>query len=48
MIKKFVSRYGFKLAALALVIGQVSASIPCRGELHNKITSGGDSYGSGN
>ena len=29
MIKKFVSRYGFKLAALALVIGQVSASIPC-------------------
>lgn len=28
MIKKFVSRYGFKLAALALVIGQVSASIP--------------------
>ena len=34
MIKKFVSKYGFKLAALALVIGQVSASIPCRGDLY--------------
>ena len=32
MIKKFVSRYGFKLAALAF--GQVSASIPCRGDLY--------------
>lgn len=34
MIKKLLSKYGYKLAAVALLIGQLSAYMPCRSEFY--------------